>query len=256
MPRITERQTTILSRLIDAHIESAQPVGSKLLTEGYGIGHSSATVRHEMGALEEMGYLTHSHRSSGRLPTDSGYRYYVDHCLEEDAPDPTFYRLLDQSLPRNPGQKVESYAEETSKVLSDLTKEVGLMMIRNPTEEMKEPSASWKLLVHGTTTIIDKPEFQDRHRLRPLFEAIEEKNELVRWILDRTEDKGITVLIGRENVPEVLWDCSIVSAPYFIDGEEAGCVAVMGPKRMCYNRALPLVQKTAEIIQVVLAWPG
>jgi len=85
METLSERQAIILQRLVDAHIQYAQPVGSRLLTERFDMGYSPATVRHEMGYLEEMGYLTHPHTSSGRVPTDLGFRYYVDHSLFEEA---------------------------------------------------------------------------------------------------------------------------------------------------------------------------
>lgn len=82
MLSLTERQQTILTSAVDAHIESAQPIGSHLLLETYGLGYSSATIRHEMGELEQLGYLEQPHVSAGRVPTDAGYRFYVDHGLE------------------------------------------------------------------------------------------------------------------------------------------------------------------------------
>ncbi len=81
MSDITPRQQTILGLVIKQYITTAQPVGSKTLMEASSLGVSSATIRNEMAALEDLGYLTHPHTSAGRVPTDKGYRYFVERLL-------------------------------------------------------------------------------------------------------------------------------------------------------------------------------
>ena len=81
MPELSERQKTLLLLIIRDYIESAQPVGSKRLAEHYHINLSSATIRNEMGALTEMGYLRQPHTSAGRVPTEEGYRYFVSQMM-------------------------------------------------------------------------------------------------------------------------------------------------------------------------------
>ena len=81
MQELTERQKTLLLLIIRDYIESAQPVGSKRLAEHYHINLSSATIRNEMGALTEMGYLRQPHTSAGRVPTEEGYRYFVSQMM-------------------------------------------------------------------------------------------------------------------------------------------------------------------------------
>jgi heat-inducible transcriptional repressor len=81
MPELTPRQQTILGLVIKHYVANAQPVGSKTLLETSGLDVSSATIRNEMAALEELGYLTHPHTSAGRVPTDKGYRYFVERLL-------------------------------------------------------------------------------------------------------------------------------------------------------------------------------
>jgi len=83
MPELTERQKTLLLLIIRDYIESAQPVGSKRLAEHYRINLSSATIRNEMGALTEMGYLRQPHTSAGRVPTEEGYRYFVSQMMNQ-----------------------------------------------------------------------------------------------------------------------------------------------------------------------------
>ena len=83
MPELTDRQRTLLLLIIRDYIESAQPVGSKRLVEHYHIRLSSATIRNEMGALTEMGYLRQPHTSAGRVPTEEGYRYFVSQMMNQ-----------------------------------------------------------------------------------------------------------------------------------------------------------------------------
>ena len=83
MPELSERQKTLLLLIIRDYIESAQPVGSKRLAEHYHINLSSATIRNEMAALTEMGYLRQPHTSAGRVPTEEGYRYFVSQMMNQ-----------------------------------------------------------------------------------------------------------------------------------------------------------------------------
>ncbi len=82
---LTERQKTILDLVVRGYIGTAVPVGSKALVGEPGLNVSSATIRHEMASLEEAGYLTHPYTSAGRMPTEKGYRYFVEHLMEERA---------------------------------------------------------------------------------------------------------------------------------------------------------------------------
>src|SRR5688572_33221183 len=72
------RKAAVLNAVVEEYVRSGEPVGSETIAEQAGFGVSSATIRNEMAALEELGYLTHPHTSAGRIPTDAGYRKYVD----------------------------------------------------------------------------------------------------------------------------------------------------------------------------------
>lgn len=79
---LSERKKMILKAIIDAHIENGEPVGSKYLTQGGRFSYSSATIRNEMAELEALGYLEQPHTSAGRIPSEAGYRFYVDSLVE------------------------------------------------------------------------------------------------------------------------------------------------------------------------------
>ena len=79
---LSERNKLILKAIVDAHIQNGEPVGSKYLTQNKQISHSSATIRNEMAELEALGYLEQPHTSAGRIPTEAGYRFYVDSLVD------------------------------------------------------------------------------------------------------------------------------------------------------------------------------
>jgi heat-inducible transcriptional repressor len=87
-PDLSERQRVILEYVVEEYVAAGQPVGSKALASRRGMQVSSSTVRYELAELEELGYLMHPHTSAGRMPTDLGYRFYVDRLLEALTPRP------------------------------------------------------------------------------------------------------------------------------------------------------------------------
>jgi len=91
---LTTRQETILALVIKEYISTAQPVGSKVLAERLGLSISPATIRNEMAFLEQYGYLTHPHTSAGRMPTEKGYRYFVERLMEESELSPAEQRMI------------------------------------------------------------------------------------------------------------------------------------------------------------------
>jgi len=116
-PDLSSRQQEILARVVDDYIATGSPVGSKALVERAGIDASPSTVRYELAVLEEQGLLTHPHTSAGRVPTDLGYRFYVDRVLEELAPRPPD---LDLDL-SDVQSEVESALRATTEALTQLT---------------------------------------------------------------------------------------------------------------------------------------
>ena len=113
---LSDRQRRILRVVVEEYVTSGQPVGSRHLVESSGLSVSSSTVRYELAELEERGLLTHPHTSAGRIPTDGGYRYYVDSLLSERAPSSEL--ALDLSVAQN---EVEEALEATTEMLAGMT---------------------------------------------------------------------------------------------------------------------------------------
>src|SRR5206468_9721515 len=88
-PTLTPRQEEILVRVVEEYVATGEPVGSKTLVERAAMDVSSSTVRYELAVLEEQGLLSHPHTSAGRVPTDLGYRFFVDRVIERLEPRPS-----------------------------------------------------------------------------------------------------------------------------------------------------------------------
>lgn len=123
---LTERQLMILQVIIDDFIESAQPVGSRAISKKSNIHYSSATIRNEMADLEEMGFLEKTHSSSGRVPSEKGYRYYVDH-LAAPKRSGSDAKLIHNSI-QDGFFEFEQIAQKSAEILSDITNYTSIIL--------------------------------------------------------------------------------------------------------------------------------
>ena len=170
-PDLSERKASVLHAVVEAYVATGEPVGSETIAERASLGVSSATIRNEMASLEEQGYLSHPHTSAGRIPTDAGYRHYVD-----ALPAPT--RLKDGQRKQIAAHFAEAILdlEEVLKgsvhLLSRLTQYAGLAVPPGPSDEqlvrLEVIDMGPTLLVlavgqHGRVDkqIIDRPEHID-----------------------------------------------------------------------------------------------
>lgn len=119
--QMNERKIRILQAIIKDYIDTAEPVGSRTIAKKYDLGVSSATIRNEMSDLEEMGLIVQPHASAGRMPSDKGYRYYVDSILQKkELMSKEDQNFLKDAVTRNISQ-IEYLMEETARALSVMT---------------------------------------------------------------------------------------------------------------------------------------
>ena len=120
MSELSERKKRILQAIIDEYSASAEPVGSKSLVEKHNLGVSSATLRNEMADLEEMGYLTHPHTSSGRIPTHLGYRFYVDELMKMQTLTDSEVRRISSAFDSRL-REIDKLIAEAGRAVSEMT---------------------------------------------------------------------------------------------------------------------------------------
>ena len=251
MELLSGRQENILNCVVETYIDTIQPVGSRFVRERYSLSTSAATVRYEMGALEGMGYLSHTHTSSGRIPTDSGYRYYIDHGLSQESFPESLFSSVEERLYSiyRQNEVAELFMEQVLLMLSSLTGEVGLTIFTKPSSDTFNQSERSKLFLQGLPHILEKPEFQDVKKAHSIIKNLEEKTVLKEWVTRNTKEDDVSVSIGEESEDDVFRDCAIVTARYSAKEKMSGVISVFGPKRMRYARIIPLVSKMATTVE-------
>lgn len=120
-----ERRRQILAAVVNDYVQTAEPVGSEGLVQRYDFGVKPATIRNELAAMSEMGYLRQPHTSAGRVPSDRGYRYYVDQLMPDPSLEPSESRRAKQGYDRCESE-VEEIVQQTCRILSDITRYASL----------------------------------------------------------------------------------------------------------------------------------
>ena len=234
-----KRREEILEMIIDRYIESAEPVGSRAISRKLGL--SSATIRNVMSDLEDEGYITHPHTSAGRIPTDKGYRYYITALMHRKNLNEKVVRMVEAQYHQRV-QNLGDVLEKTSHLISSLTNYVGVTMM---------PGVE-KLYLDGASHLMEQPEFQDISKLHDLFKCLEDRVGILKVLCDSPGDDRLTIHIGKENKSSSLSECSIVTRGYKIKGKASGKLGVIGPKRMVYERVIPMVEYLADTVSNII----
>jgi heat-inducible transcriptional repressor len=126
---LTPREQRILTAIVHVYITTIEPVASRTISRGYRMALSPATIRHVMGRLEELGYLSQPHVSAGRIPTDKGYRFYVDSLMQVPHLPKEQVARIDESYHGAPARDVGDLMEMTSQILASLTHQAALVLM-------------------------------------------------------------------------------------------------------------------------------
>lgn len=241
MSRIVDhsiRKKEILSAVIETYLNTTQPVSSEILSKNVKMDLSSASIRNVMSELEETGYLMHPHTSAGRIPTDEGYRYYVNVLMKKKRLGLQEVEYIDKIYDLKV-KELDDLLRETSCILSDFTHYASLVYFDDDGE---------KVYSQGMRHILDHPEFNDLRRAQVVFEVLEKKEELLELIGRNFCDQTV-VYIGKESAHEHMEHCSVVVSKCESVPECRGRLALVGPKRMAYDRVIPLMDYICEVIE-------
>jgi len=235
------RRKAVLEATINCYIKSGEPVASDDIARNFGL--SSATVRNIFAELEEAGYLTHPYTSGGRIPTSKGYRYYVDFLASQMEVLAEQKNLIIQEYHQKIS-RLEDVLEKTSEVIAEITHYAGIVS-----------SIEWqdKVFYNGLSLVLEQPEFRDCDRIRLLIKMVEDKQRLFELInRDFSGSRKVTVFIGEElNCPEVE-GCSLIVSSYSVNNRPSGRLAVLGPKRMEYNKTISALEYISEVLSETL----
>jgi heat-inducible transcriptional repressor len=336
---LSDRAQNLLKILVERYIADGQPVGSRALSRFSTLDLSPATIRNVMADLEEMGFVSSPHTSSGRVPTPKGYRLFVDTLLTVRPMEELERQQLETQLTPDDPHRVVTAA---SQILSDLTHFAGIVVsprrrgvvlrhveffglsekrvlliivasdgevqnrvlvtdrnyspsqlteaanyintnyaglefdqlrstvrselmdlhhdisglmqaaIQTGSEALRAPADG--VVISGGRNLLEVNELSgDMGRLRRLFDLFEQKTELLEMLEMSERAEGVKIFIGGESHLVPLDECSIVTAPYEVDGRVVGTVGVIGPTRMAYERVIPIVDVTAKLVSSALS---
>ncbi len=225
-----DRQKQLLSAIVELYTKTAVPVGSQALLEHYDFGVSSATLRNDMVALEEAGYLYQPHVSAGRIPTDEGYRMYVEEMMGDEDLSREDQRRLQKELLMMKAKNTR-LSRSTAKLLSALSGNLAVSGMVGKDE----------LYDFGMREMIEKPEFQEIDELCRLVETLDTLDEKLDGVMLKLKDGETHIFIGNENPITGIDNCSMIVAPYQTS-EGRGMLAIIGPKRMDYAKNKSLIE--------------
>jgi heat-inducible transcriptional repressor len=339
---LTQRAQLLLKALIESYIRDGHPVGSRTLSRDSGLSLSSATIRNEMADLESLGFVASPHTSAGRVPTNKGYRFFVDTLLKLKPPAQGEVDEIERRLTIDAADG-RSLVQSVSQMLSSFTHMAGLVTLPNPhyvalsqiefvalsenrvlaimvmdnrevqnrvvqlerhhtQEELrraanylneafsgrslpdvramllaqlrdtqqhmnelmqdaiqvaqkvfeKEPGERVEYVIAGETNLMGFAELSNVDRLRRLFEAFNEKHDILRLLDSCLHAEGIQIFIGQESGYQILDEVSVVTSPYMIDNQIVGVLGIIGPTRMAYERVIPIVDVTAKLLGLAL----
>jgi transcriptional regulator of heat shock response len=180
---LTERQIRILNNIIKNYIRSVEPVSSEFLEKKYDFGVCSATIRNEMQKLTDEGFVSQPHTSAGRVPTDKGYRFFVDSLLQEHS-------LKDDVFESD---WFDGETNDTIKFLQSVTKNLALVSSNLSLGYLSDKKILWK---EGWEEIIKEPEFKERKLIDDFIAMVKNFEE---EIADFEINSEIRVFIGKEN---------------------------------------------------------
>ncbi|CAN2160591.1 Heat-inducible transcription repressor HrcA [Candidatus Nanopelagicaceae bacterium] len=236
---MSSRRLEILRAIVDEYVATQEPVGSKAIAERHGLGISPATIRNEMAVLEDEGLITQPHTSAGRIPTDLGYRVFVDKLATVKPLSPAERRAIETFL--DEANNLEQLMKRSAKLLADITKQVAV--ITYPI--IGENTGSEKMAISGTANLARSGEDLGL-TLSPILEALEEQVVLMR-LLDEA-NSTVHVRIGREQIETNLQTTSLVSVGYGANSAQLGAVGVLGPTRMDYAGSIAAVDAVARYV--------
>lgn len=232
---MTERQEKILSAIVEQYAEVASPVGSSLLAKVFGV--SSATVRAEMGELERLGLIKQPHTSAGRVPTDKGYRFYVNH-LAEAKPSQAESRAERALAARvGSGAVPERTIRNAVDTLVELTGNLGLATIGQ------------QLYMSGLSNLFGQPEFMQAAQVQQVAGLLD---NLEPWLREAAPNEPLSVYIGRENPIGRSADVSLVISRFRSPFSDHSYIGTLGPTRQSYRDVMTLVRHAGETLEEVL----
>lgn len=229
---ITERQKQILCQIIEEYAETASPVGSMTMAKLFNV--SPATIRAEMARLEALGLVAQPHTSAGRVPTDAGYRFYVNHLEATRSEDRGMHVL---EVRAHSQTRADASIRGAVDALVELTGNLGLATIDG------------QLYLSGISRLFTQPEFVDTRRVQAVAKLLD---NLEPWLREAAPGEALNIFIGQENPIGKSSEVSLIISRFKSPFSDRSYIGVLGPTRQNYARVMALVKHAGEMLEEIL----
>lgn len=237
---MTSRQAKILCAIVEQYAEVAAPVGSVLLANLFGV--SSATIRAEMAKLEEMGYIEQPHTSAGRVPTDSGYRFYVNQVTEAEASESGILPYVDRSA-RAIDVRVRGAGEAAQAIKSAVDSLVEI------TQNLAIATIGDQLYMSGISNLFSQPEFASGAAVHEVAQLLD---NLEPWLREARPNEPLSVYIGHENPIGKTSGCTLIVSRFRSPFSDSSYIGIVGPTRQSYRSVMNLVRHTGKTLELAM----
>lgn len=233
---LTERQVELLQAIINDYINTAEPVGSVEIVKNHNLRCSAATIRNEMAKLIDLGFLEMLHTSSGRVPTKMAYKLYIEQMMEEQELPVLQEVALKQRLWSNRFE-LEKLLRETTLALAEATDCLSIAVTDNG-----------YVTYAGAVNVLEHKEYWDIDIAKSTLKILDDYETLNRIFQSVMPGQETYTLIGDEIPVENLEKSTIIFTPFRI-GEKTGNIAILGPSRLNYSKAIPIVKYTKNLLE-------
>jgi transcriptional regulator of heat shock response len=239
---LNARKQKILGAIVNDYLHCAEPVSSENIRERHMRDISPATIRNEMAELEKEGFLIAPHTSAGRIPSDLGYRYFVNQLMKLRGLTQKEIDFIEKAY-KTAGRDTEELLHATLKVAATLSHLLAVVTA---------PKLPFKVLSAGLSNIASQPEFSDSEHIKNILSVIESDDLMEQIMGENILDDNVTIKIGSEIKHKKIKDCSIVVSKYSILGETVGTISIIGPTRMTYGKISTVVDTVSKSLKRAL----
>jgi len=232
------RQQNILEAVIKEYIDSAEPVSSEILVRKYNLKFSPATIRAEMKKLEEEGYLFQPHPSAGRIPTDKGYRFFIDSLMKSKELTLREQDILRQNFMRS--KELDCLMQKAAHLLAALSSNFAISSLIS----FKGP----EVFKAGIGRLLREPEFEDLEFLSSAARIFDYLDRNIDELFDIVKDDTLAVYIGKENPIREMRKLSMIISGQRLKSGNRGLIAILGPQRMRYDRNIALIEYIRNLL--------
>ncbi|MDP4001155.1 MAG: hypothetical protein Q8P83_02855 [bacterium] len=228
------RQQKVLAAVIKEYSETVCPVGSKELVNNYNFKESSATIRNDMAVLEKQGFINQPHKSAGRVPTDKGYRLFVNELMRRFEISEKERKLLRSQL-LNLQSEYQQLGNKLTNLISEVSGSAAIALLPDQTS------------ITGLSHLLGDPELKDDKAVSQVAELFDHLDRYAPKLLKGAYGKTETFIGGESPLP-VPKDLSLVVSSIRLKGNKKGVIGILGPKRMSYAKNLSILEYLSKLI--------